>query len=283
MTATALDYHLDESLCSGCGLCVADCVAGILAPDGDGRPRIAPGREGECLDCQHCLAICPGGAIALHGRQPGDSRPLAPDVLPDFGQLDLLVRGRRSVRQYRDADVDPALIDRLLASLEHAPTGVNSRRLTFTVIQDRKVLDRFRTRVMAALMEALAAGQLPASAAYLAERLKGWRDRGQDVIFRGAPHLLLVSAPPDSPCPQQDVALALAYFELLAQSAGLGTLWLGYLRRIFEMLPDLKTLLELPRDHVYYAMLFGHPAVTYARTVQREGVTRIRRVESIPA
>lgn len=282
MTATALDYRLDENLCTGCGLCVADCVAGVLAPDRDGRPRVAPERADGCVGCQHCLAICPGGAIAIHGREPGASRPLAPAALPGFEQMDLLVRGRRSVRQYRDADVDPALIDRLLAALDHAPTGVNSRRLTFTVIQDRAVLDRFRTRVMAALMEALAVSRLPASAGYLAERLKQWRDHGQDVIFRGAPHLLLVSAPPDTPCPQQDVVLALATFELLAQSAGLGTLWLGYLRRIFEALPDLKSLLGLPQDHIYYAMLFGHPAVRYARTVQREGVTRIRRVAAIP-
>jgi nitroreductase/ferredoxin len=283
MTATPLDFRLDERLCTGCGLCVSDCVAGILAADAEGRPRVLPGRADGCLDCQHCLAICPGGAIAIHGREPDASRPLAQAALPGFGAMDLLVRGRRSVRQYRDENVDPALIDRLLASLDHAPTGVNCRRLTCTVIQDRAVLDRFRSRVMAALTEALAAGRLSASAGYLAERLKQWLDQGQDVVFRGAPHLLLVSAPPDTPCPQQDVTLALAYFELLAQSAGLGTLWLGYLRRIFEALPDLKRLLGLPGDHVYYAMLFGYPAVRYARTVQREGVTRIRRVAALPA
>ena len=45
------------------------------------------------------------------------------------------------------------------------------------------------------------------------------------MIFRGAPHLLVVSASPESVCPAEDVNLALAYFELMAQSAGLGTVW----------------------------------------------------------
>ena len=75
--------------------------------------------------------------------------------------------------------------------------------------------------------------------------------------------------------------LALAYFELLAQSAGLGTVWLGLLKRALEILPELKALLGLPGDHVYYAMLFGHPAVRYARTVQRRGTARLRILEAL--
>jgi nitroreductase len=224
------------------------------------------------------LAVCPEGAITVVGRCPKDSLPLTPGALPSLAQVDLLVRARRSVRQYRDTDVDPALIDRLLQTLEHAPTGVNSRRLTFTVIQDREVMDSFRTRVSERLLAGVASGELQGRNETFAQA-----QQDRDVIFRGAPHLLMVSAPPDSPCPEQDVSLALATFELLAQSAGLGTLWLGYLRRVFEAAPDLKALLGLPADHVYYAMLFGHPALTYARTVQREGEARIRRVAAIPA
>jgi len=278
MTIPTLDFHLDEQLCSGCGLCVTDCVTQILALDAHGHPAVHSGQEAGCLQCQHCLAVCPTGAIAVAGRSPQDSLPLAPGALPSLAQLDLLVRARRSVRQYLDADVDPALIARLLLALEHAPTGVNSRRLTFTLIQDKAVLDQFRARVTGRLVAAAACGELQGRAAELAQA-----QQQRDVVFRGAPHLLVVSAPPDSPCPQQDVSLTLAYFELLAQSAGLGTLWLGYLRRIFESVPDLKTLLGLPPDHVYYAMLFGYPRVSYARTVQREGGARIRRIEALSA
>jgi len=190
------------------------------------------------------------------------------------------VRARRSVRQYRDRNVDPALVGRLLKALEHAPTGANFRKLTFTVIQDKEVLNQFRTRVMDALVQAVESGRLLESNAYVIRMVGLWRDQGLDVVFRGAPHLLLVSAPPDT-LSQQDVPLTLAYFDLLASSAGLGTVWLGMLKRAFESLPELKDLLDLPQDHVYYAMLFGLPAVRYARTVQREGSARIRRVDNL--
>jgi nitroreductase len=96
------------------------------------------------------------------------------------------------------------------------------------------------------------------------------------MIFRGAPHLLGVSATPESVCPAKDVNLTLAYFELLAQSAGLGTVWCGLVKMAMELLPELKTDLGLLPGRYYYAMMFGVPAVHYARTVQRADEDRIR-------
>ena len=84
---------------------------------------------------------------------------------------------------------------------------------------------------------------------------------------------------PDAPCPNQDVALALAYFELLAQSAGLGTVWWGIAQMVFMVLPDLKALIGVPVKHLYYAMLFGIPSVHYPRTVQRDNAAIVRRVK----
>jgi uncharacterized protein with PhoU and TrkA domain len=49
-------------------------------------------------------------------------------------------------------------------------------------------------------------------------------------------------------------------------------------KAIFETLPELKPLVNLPEDHAYYAMLFGTPAVHFARTVQRDDAAVIRRL-----
>ena len=78
--------------------------------------------------------------------------------------------------------------------------------------------------------------------------------------------------------PQEDVNLTLAYFELMAQSAGLGTVWCGLAKMALELLPGLKASVGVPQGHYYYTMLFGQPAVHYARTVQRDGIGRIRRI-----
>ena len=188
-----------------------------------------------------------------------------------------LVRARRSVRHYKGENVDRALLSRLLATLANVPTGVNQRELTFTVVDDKAVMQQFRARMIAALAAAMETGRV-AEDSYLRDAVQAYHKDKTDIILRGAPHLLLVSAPPDAPCPNEDVALTLAYFDLLAQSAGLGTVWCGLLKMTLETVPELKPLLGLPAGHAYYAMLFGPPAIRFARTVQRDDAAQVRRV-----
>lgn len=283
MTSTPLNFQVNHSSCSRCGLCVKDCVATVIDLDDFGFPRVLAERESECVFCQHCLAICPDGAVSIRGVQPADSPRVTPELLPRLEQMEHLVRVRRSVRQYRQDDVDPVLIQRLLDAISNAPTGVNVRDLTFTVIQKRSVLSALRERVTDAILEAARSEQFAEKSAFLVSAASRWRTEGRDQIFRNAPNLLVVSASPAMRTPQQDVALTVAYFELLAQSAGLGTVWFGYLRVVLEALPELKSLLSLSPDDVYYGILFGYPAVKYARGVQREGSAQIRHLSSIPS
>jgi NAD-dependent dihydropyrimidine dehydrogenase PreA subunit/nitroreductase len=278
MPEPALDFTVDPDRCTSCGSCVDDCPARIIRMQKDSPPFVAAPDEANCIFCQHCLAICPGGAISIRGLAPQDSRPVDRGALPTLEQMDLLVRARRSFRRYRDADVDPALIDRLLFAVACAPTGVNRRDLVFTLIADKAVLAKWREHLLLALDAADRSGRLPAQAKHVVRPiLSGWK-AGRDVVFRNAPHLLLVSSPESNPCPEQDVVIALTYFELLAQSAGLGTVFCGYLRRVLEYLPECKRLLQLPQDHAYYPILFGLPAVRYARTVQRSDSARVRKI-----
>jgi nitroreductase/NAD-dependent dihydropyrimidine dehydrogenase PreA subunit len=284
MPPTTLNFLVDEARCTRCGLCVLDCPSRIITLEGVGLPHVKLEQEPACVHCQHCLAICPEAALSIDSFDPTHSHSLPEGSFPDLDTMDLFVRGRRSVRQYRGENVDPALVRRLLDALTYAPTGVNCRMLTFTLVQDKGVMADLRERVLEALGRALDAGRIPENAvSRLAQMVEAWREEKRDIIFRGAPHLLVISAPPDTPTPQQDVPLTLAYFELLAQSAGLGTVWCGLLKRVLEVLPELKPLLGLPDGHIYYAMLFGIPAVHYPRTVQREGTARLREIAEFPA
>jgi len=85
----------------------------------------------------------------------------------------------------------------------------------------------------------------------------------------------VVSASPQSVAVTENVPIALAYFELLAQSAGLGTVWCGLVKMALETVPALKEEIGLPPDEHYYPMLFGYPAVSFARTVQRDEAAQI--------
>ena len=273
-----LNFKVNDGRCNRCGLCALDCPAYIVEQEGDSLPFVSAENEEKCLECQHCLAVCPTGAISVFGLNPDESLPLSADVWPTVDQMTRLVRGRRSVRKYTDRNVDPKLIAELLATTANSPTGVNNRMLTFTVVDDKEQLHRLREKVLAALVKADSEHRIPERFAYVQNAISAHVEHHLDVIFRGAPHVLIVSAPPQSPCATEDVPIALAYFELLAQSAGLGTVWCGLLRLAFESAPELKSLVGLPPGHHYYAMLFGYPAIHHARTVQRDAAAKVRRV-----
>jgi NAD-dependent dihydropyrimidine dehydrogenase PreA subunit/nitroreductase len=277
-----LQFKVDPATCTKCGQCVLDCPSRIIEMPGDAMPLIRPENEERCIRCQHCLAICPTAAVSILGRDPAKSLPLTPESFPTLEKMINLVRGRRSIRRYKDANVDPKLLQQLLAALGNAPTGINRMALTFSVIDDKASMQRFRVKCYNALAEAAKAGRVPEQYAYLMQAVPAWFEQKVDVIFRGAPHLLAVSAAPEAVCPQEDVNLALATFELLAQCAGVGAVWCGLVKMTLELLPELKTDLGLEPGRFYYTMLFGLPAVRYARTVQRDGADRIRRITMAP-
>jgi ferredoxin len=274
-----LNFSVNTQRCNHCGLCVQDCPSRIIEQTADAVPFIRPENEGNCIQCQHCLAVCPTAAVSIFGRDPDASLPLTPAALPKAEQMARLICARRTVRRYRDENVDPELLRHLLATVSNAPSGVNRRKLMFSVIDDKQVMQALRMRTLNGLVAADKAGKIRDSFVYLKQAPAAYENDRTDIIFRTAPHALIISAGPEAACPQEDSILAMAYFDLLAQSAGLGTVWWGLLKMVTLVLPDIKAFLGVPADHPYfYGMLFGVPAVSYPRTVQRSDAATIRRI-----
>lgn len=264
-----LDFIINQQTCTKCGECVVDCPARIISWGDDGFPVIVAEKEATCYRCQHCLAICPTGAVSILGLKPKDSRPLAGNF-PDPGQLEILIKGRRSVRRYQEENLDPGLLQQLLEVAWHAPTGVNSRQVLFTVVDDRAKMVQLRDEVLAGLAQVVKNNGLPEGRGYFADFVRMWDEEKIDVLFRGAPHLLIASVPANVPTPLQDCVIALSYFELFAQANGVGTVWDGLAKwAINDLVPATRERLGIPADHLIgYVMAFGRPAVHYVRTVQ---------------
>ncbi len=264
-----LQFTIDENLCIQCGLCAKDCPVKIISLE-SGFPAIATEKEERCMQCQHCLAVCPKGALSILGNNPANSLPLK-DSLPDPEQLETLMKGRRTVRQYRDENLDPALIEKLLNVARHAPTGVNMDQVRYFVIDNKDALTVFRNEVYTALAELVAAGKLPENRSRFADIAKVWQEKRVDVLFRGAPHIVVTAAPKKGVCSAADCMIALSYFELYAQSMGVGTVWNGLMTwTLDELIPSLQRRLGIPDDYLLgYVMAFGKPAVKYPRTVDR--------------
>jgi len=268
-----LQFRVDAEKCVKCDACVNDCPSEIIH-----REKTVPeAAAGGCLECQHCLAVCPEGAISVFGLKPENSLPLLDGSIPSYKQMKTFVRGRRSVRRFLDEDVSPTLIDELLADLAHAPTGCNDRDLTFSVVDNREAMGVLREKVIKAIEARQASGEVAGK--FIAGAVLAYRHGGKDVLFRGAPHLLIVSPGKKATCSHEDTILALAYFEFLAQSAGLGTTWCGVIKLAADVVPEISELLGLTPGAYFYAMMFGKPAVCYARTVQRDSAAQVRRID----
>jgi nitroreductase/NAD-dependent dihydropyrimidine dehydrogenase PreA subunit len=262
-----IEFRIDEERCIQCGECAEDCPAGVISMED--YPTIT--NEEGCYRCQHCLAVCPTGAVSILGRNPDESIELTGNM-PDASRLETLIKGRRSVRRYSDRELDQTLIDELLDIAWHAPTGVNAQSVLFTVVRERSAMDRLRAEVMEQLAKLKNEGSLPPGFAgqYLGGAVKAWQKDGTDIIFRGAPHLLVTSAPKDAPCPVQDTHIALTTFQMIAHARGIGTVWDGMFMMALAVIPSLSARVGIPENHIVgYAMVFGEPAVEYHRTVQR--------------
>lgn len=274
-----LQFVIDEERCIQCGACADDCPYHIIHLDA-GFPALKANRVHHCIRCQHCLAVCPTGALSIFGRSPDDSLAL-PQHLPSAAQMEALIRGRRSIRHFRSEPVATELIDRLLAAMANSPSGKNDRPWLFTVVESPEAMAELRRAAMEGLVRVVTEKRLSREHAYYRHVVKAW-NQGRDIIFRNAPHLLLVSVPNTITTPDADTLIAMSYFELLAATMGVGTLWNAMIRQVFALIDDdLYRRLGIPDDHVKgYVLLFGYPAVRYFRTVQRDQaqVNRVHRL-----
>jgi nitroreductase len=99
------------------------------------------------------------------------------------------------------------------------------------------------------------------------------RNGGDDMFFRDASGILIVSSDEtaqDVTTPQEDVTIACANFELLANAHAIGTCWCGFLKLVQNEIPDLlEKVTGIRRTTPFYAILFGKSAVKYMRGAER--------------
>lgn len=264
------NFKIDEEKCIKCGLCVKDCVVSAITMEE--YPKLD---DKTCFECGHCLTICPTGALSILGKKADDSTILI-DNLPSAEQMKVLIKGRRSIRQYSNENLPTETLQELFNTIAYAPTGVNSRSVHHTIIDNKDTMDAFRNEVYKQLEDVLVKidyegknNENKHALEILNIAIKKRKENGTDIIFRGAPHMVIASAPNDSPSPEADTIIALSYLDLMAQTMGIGTLWNGIAKMALVCLPDLAERIGVPSNHHFgYVMVFGKASVKYKRTVE---------------
>lgn len=192
--------------------------------------------------------------------------------------LDSMIVNRRSHRRYIRKNVDSSLINHMLSILQNAPNGGNKEQVEYTLINDIEQMDYIRNlayKKMDELAERgiFAEGFDEKSYEDLKNAEKSVRP---DMLFCGAPHLLIPHSPIGVGCWVQDTDIACAYFELLCHANGLGAVFMSYCIDVLNLMPDIKELLNIPKNH-YMAMAvgFGYPEIKYARGVQKDSELKV--------
>ncbi len=276
--SNAINFRIDTKKCIQCGLCAQDCPMLIINPKTE-FPAIKEGKEKNCIKCQHCLAICPTGALSIWNLQPENSMPVTGNF-PQPEQMANLIKTRRSIRKFKYEELDKEVIQELLEAAIYAPTGHNINSVLFSVVDNKEDFKRLRELTYEGIRRAHEEDRLALNRKFMFDFQRLWVAKQVDVLFRNTPHLIVASVPKTVTTPEADTNIALCYFELYANTHNIGTLWNGMVKwAINEIAPELRKQIGIPDDHIIgNVMSFGKPGVKYARSVQIMGehINRIR-------
>ena len=256
---------IDKSKCIHCGLCIKDCIMHSLEFDAEKIPQYGPKGQEKCLSCQHCLAVCPSGALSFGGLNPEDSDKAG---YGNSSELLNLIRSRRSIRHYNPQDVPADFFEKIKAMLPFVPTGGNVEALYFSIIESKAKMEHIRKVTEEKILDHIS------GASPLAQLMESSIKHNDDIIYRNAPALIAVAVNDKKilpSCKEADPIIALSYVDLYAQSLGLGTLWCGMAVKAAQDIPEVRACLEIPEGYsLKYIMLLGLPAIKYQRTIQPE-------------
>ena len=212
----------------------------------------------------------------------------------DWGKFDTtelvrLMASRRSCRNYQDREISRDTLDDLVKIGITAPSGTNSQKWTFTVLDRREQVNKLGNRIalffqklnkmaenpLLRLMSRLFGGNTLGNyhRRYYESVKRGlveWEEEGRDLLFHGAPAIILVGSEPGASCPAEDALLATQNILLGAHSLGLGSCLIGFAVSAMQHDPAIKDLLDIPREEKIYSVIaLGYPNENYQRFTGR--------------
>jgi nitroreductase/NAD-dependent dihydropyrimidine dehydrogenase PreA subunit len=265
-----ITLEVNKKACNGDGRCVEVCPVKILKMDEKERvPVFIPGGGDLCINCGHCFASCPTAAIKLSTMDPKDALRLDSSKLPSPEQVELFLKGRRSIRLYKDEPVAKETIEKLLDISRYAPSGINRQPVYWAVLSGKDKVHALGD-IVSKWMEELIKQKSPLAESLRFERLVETWKAGTDRICRGAPCIITAYGLKDDPMAPQSCTIACEYLELAAFGLGLGACWAGYVHMAINMSEEARKFVGISsRASAGGAMMIGYSKYRYSRVPMR--------------
>ncbi len=122
-----------------------------------------------------------------------------------------VILSRRSIRQYKEKQLDEAALQTIMEAAIHAPSAMNAQRWYFAVVQNRSLLDR--------IVEVVRENVLNSGLEMMKQRVSDPKYH----TFYHAPTVVMIFADEKHRFAQIDCGLAAENIALAAESLGIGS------------------------------------------------------------
>ncbi len=208
--------YINQDLCQKCKLCIEVCPVKMIGVDNNGLVNFISERESICLECGQCMAVCTTDAIKIGKYNYNDNFEILPSNPVNYSKFIDFIATRRSVRNFKNIGVDDGVIKKILEVLEYAPYGAAPNKVEITVINNRKIIEKFLPHAekfldnivkwienpLASFIIKHKAGMETFSTVkhhlYPMAKLENYKLKFGDRITRGAPVLMILHAKPDA-------------------------------------------------------------------------------------
>jgi nitroreductase len=238
----------------------------------DGKANI---KNETCMKCGHCIAVCPKGAVSTDDYKMEEVKEYnAEEFDIDSENLLNFIKFRRTVRQFKDKDVEIEKISKIIEAGRFTQTGTNAQDVSYIVVKDK--LNELKPLVFEKLnqMGAHMLANLTPETMKFKRYAELWQKMYEfykedpvkgDKLFFNAPAIIVVTGSP------VNAALASSNMELMTVAQGLGTFFSGFFAMAAEGDKKIADLIGLEEGKkIVTCMVIGYPNVKYQRTVPRK-------------
>lgn len=264
--------NVNSEKCIGCGQCAKDCFVRDIKII-EGKAKI---NNVTCFKCGHCIAICPKDAISTDAYNMEEVKTYnKEDFSIDADTLLNFIKFRRTIRQFKDKEVEKEKLVKIIEAGRFTQTASNMQDVSYIVV--RQGLQKLKDLTLESLNEIgenILANSNQENIMYnryakmwikMYKEYKEDPDKN-DKLFFNAPSVIIVTA-------RQEInaALASSNMELMTDALGLGTFFSGFFVTAAQMNNKIADYLGVKKGRkIVTCMVIGYPNVKYLRTVPRK-------------